>query len=62
MKKVHLKLRLQGARAEAIWWKGAQYEQALLEANTVDLLGSLQINTWGGRRSAQFIISDARLN
>ena len=62
MKKVHLKLRLQGANAEAIWWKGAQHEQQLLEADSVDLLGSLEVNTWGGRRRVQFIISDARLN
>ncbi len=62
MKDVHLKLRLKGANAEAIWWKGAQYEPQLLEADSVDLLGSLEVNTWGGRRRVQFIISDARLN
>jgi single-stranded-DNA-specific exonuclease len=62
MKDVHLKLRLKGAKAEAIWWKGAEYEPQLLKADSVDLLGSLQVNTWGGRRRVQFIISDARLN
>ena len=62
MKNAHLKMRLNGTSAEAIWWKGSDYEQQLLEAETVDLLGSLEVNTWGGRRRVQFIISDARLN
>lgn len=57
----HLKFQLQFATgvSDAIWWNEGSRE-AEFEGATVDLLGTVDINSWQGRRSVQFLIEDAR--
>lgn len=54
-----LKMRMEASAAEVIWWSGAPH-QSLLEQGPVDLLGKLDVNHWKGRRTLQFVVTDAR--
>ncbi len=54
----HLFFRLGGA--EAAWWGGAVHLPAV-EGRTIDLLGTLGLDTWLGRTTCRFTVEDARL-
>lgn len=48
-----------GSSIDAIWWDG-HVHRALLEGGPVDLLATLGVNEWRGRRTLQLDIKDAR--
>ena len=59
----HLKFQLRSGAtvADVLWWNEG-HRQAEIEGQTLDLLGSVGVNTWQGRRSIQFILEDARIH
>ncbi|NCG19087.1 MAG: single-stranded-DNA-specific exonuclease RecJ [Rhodobacterales bacterium] len=60
--KTHLKLKIPvgpGVSIDALWWRAAEYID-VLESGPVDVLGALGENTYRGRTTLQFEITDAR--
>jgi single-stranded-DNA-specific exonuclease len=55
----HIKWSLRSHGVDAVWWGGAEHLDTLQDG-AVDLLGSLTVNVWRGRRSLQFVVRDAR--
>ena len=57
----HLKFQIEstGQPVDVIWWnEGSRLSE--FERGTVDLLGALSVNSWQGRQSLQFLLTDAR--
>lgn len=56
----HLKIRLAAGsdKVDAILWQGADRSRELLGAREIDLVGSLEINTWQGASRVQMRVDD----
>jgi single-stranded-DNA-specific exonuclease len=63
LKEKHMKMKLRGGgqTIEAIWWRAGHLLPALLSCgDTLDVLGKLELNRWGGRETVRLNISDIR--
>ena len=60
LKERHIKLRLEGCDADVLWWNSAEHLDDILACDRIEVLGTLEINEWGGRRKPQLILRDAR--
>lgn len=55
----HLKGRIAGTSVDALWWQHGALADTVRD-RPLDLVGQLGVNVWKGRRSLQFVVSDAR--
>ncbi|UXR72579.1 MULTISPECIES: single-stranded-DNA-specific exonuclease RecJ [unclassified Staphylococcus] len=58
----HLKVTFKDTTLQALFWSHGQLASELMEGQSVDMIGELQINEWNGNRSAQFILADIGSN
>jgi single-stranded-DNA-specific exonuclease len=60
----HLKIRITHGRnaLECVFWNAADRSRELLKARTVDIVGTLGINTWRDRSRLQLDVKDFRAN
>jgi single-stranded-DNA-specific exonuclease len=58
----HLKIRTRGPAGlvEAVYWRGASRSRELVRARAVDLVGTIETNTWNGTVRVQVKVDDFR--
>jgi single-stranded-DNA-specific exonuclease len=66
MKEKHLKLKLkdkQGKQLEAVWWEGVEKSsgQTLTRNSCIELVYSLEANTWQGNTRLQLVVEDLKV-
>ena len=73
LKEKHLKLRIrrdpsgrssgnsETGPLEALWWNAAAYVEQIRQARTLDLLGRVEVNTWGRRETCQLKVVDVAI-